>query len=192
VTVNAFLLSGRLVPLTVTDTEPLAHVWPADVPADVAAAAAAALGIEHGPVTAQLLLGASGPLVAKVAARVPGGHLAELCRAALGVDEGALAVACALGEPVSEDALAAAVVAGGACVRFLVCAPGLLREASGVDDALELPGVRAVHLYRRPGTVVAEAERAGAVIATGPTRAAAVATAAEAVRRIRFVTEAAA
>src|SRR5690349_15981268 len=102
VTVNAFVLDGRLVPLTITDREqapppafgvPLAHRWPAELkPADVgaavegAAAAVRALGIEHGPVTTQILLDDVGALVAKVSARVGGGHDAELCRAALGVD----------------------------------------------------------------------------------------------------------
>src|SRR5256714_10835286 len=81
VTVNAFSLDGRFVPLTVTDREQapppafgvsLAHLWPAKLePAavgaavDTAAAAARALGIEHGPTTAQVLLGDEGPLLAQ-------------------------------------------------------------------------------------------------------------------------------
>jgi len=90
VTVNAFSLAGRFVPLTVTDREqapppafgvPLVHLWPAELdPAGVgaavetAAAAARALGIDRGPTTTQVLLGEAGPLLAKLSARVGGGH----------------------------------------------------------------------------------------------------------------------
>jgi len=85
VTVNAFSLDGRFVPLTVTDREqppppafgvPLAHRWPAElVPADVgaavetAAAAADALGVERGRAPARGPLCAPGPLAALLSAR---------------------------------------------------------------------------------------------------------------------------
>jgi biotin carboxylase len=208
VTVNAFALGCRIVPLTLTDPEPapppafgvpLAHLWPAELTAeeaeavrDTAAAAVAALGIDEGPVTAQLLLGPTGPLVAKVSARLGGGHDADLCRAALGVDGNALAVAAALGEPVQEHELVPTTVAGGACVRFLVAPRGVLQEVARVDDAFAVAGVRAIRIYRKPGHVFGEllraSDRAGAVIATGRTRAAAIAAAAESAARMRFVT----
>ncbi len=209
VTVTAFVLEGRLVPLTITDPAPapppafgvpLAHLWPADlapdeadaVSATTAAAAAAALGIEHGPVTAQLLLGPSGPLVAKVSARLGGGHDAELCRAALGIDESALAVAAALGEPVHEHQLEPTAVAGGACVHFLVAPRGVLTGVDGVESAFTVAGVRSIRVYRKPGHEFGEllraSDRAGAVLATGRTREDAEAAAAESAGRIRFVT----
>jgi biotin carboxylase len=208
VTLNAFALGGRIVSLMLTDPEPapppafgvpLAHVWPAEVTPeeadavrDTGAAAAVALGIEDGPVTAQLLLGPTGPLVAKVSARLGGGHDAELCRAALGVDENALAIAAALGEAVHDHELEPTTVAGGACVRFLVAPRGVLQEVAGVDDAFAIAGVRSIRIYRKPGHVFGEllraSDRAGAVIATGRTRSAAIAAAAESAARIRFVT----
>ncbi len=114
VTVNAVSIDGRFVPLTVTDritAEPpafgvaLAHAWPSEHDGagavESAAAAAAALGIRNGPTYTQLRLGADGPRVVEVAARLGGGHDAELCRAALGVDLNGLALAFALGEAVS-------------------------------------------------------------------------------------------
>ena len=208
VTVTAFLREGQFVPLTVTDPAPapppafgvpLAHLWPADLEPDEAAsvtettaAAADALGIEHGPVTAQLLLGPTGPLVAKVSARLGGGHDADLCRAALGVDASALAVAVALGEPVHEHDLAPAAQAGGACVRFLVAPRGVLTEIAGVESAFTVAGVRAIRIYRKPGHVFGDvrraSDRAGAMLETERTRAAAEAAAAESAGRIRFVT----
>lgn len=208
VTAHAFVVDGHFVPLMLTDPQPapapafgvpLAHLWPADLePAEAeavretAAAAAAALAIERGPVTAQLLLGPTGPLVAKVSARLGGGHDAELCRAALGIDENALAIAAALGEPIVERDFEPTAVAGGACVRFLVAPRGLLTEVAGIEQAFTVAGVRAIRVYRKPGHVFGEllraSDRAGVVLATGQTRADAVAAAEDSAGRIRFVT----
>jgi biotin carboxylase len=207
-TVNAFSLDGRFVPLTVTDREqapppafgvPLVHLWPSELePAAVGAAveiaglAARALGIANGPTTTQVLLGEQGPLVAKLSARVGGGHDAELCRVALGVDANALAVALALGEEPEGYELSPLARVGGACVRFLVAPPGALEEVRGLEQAFAVEGVRGIRVYREPGHVFRElrraSDRAGAILATGPTREAALASADSAARRIRFVT----
>jgi biotin carboxylase len=205
VTVNGFSLDGRFVPLTVTDREqaafgvPLAHLWPAELePADVgtaietAAAAARALGIDQGPTTTQVLLADGGPLVAKLSARVGGGHDAELCRVALGVDANALTVAAALGEEIYPQQLSPSLGVGGACVRFLVAPPGELREVRGLDEAYATPGVRGIRVYRKPGHVFQPlrraSDRAGAILATGDTRDDAVQAADRAARQIRFLT----
>jgi biotin carboxylase len=208
VTVNAFSLDGRFVPLTVTDREsapppafgvPLAHRWPADLdPGEVgaaietAAAAARALGVENGPTSTQIVLGDAEARVAKISARIGGGHDAELCRAALGVDLNDLAVAAALGETVNPQQLAATHGVGGACVRFLVAPPGELREVRGVEDAYAVDGVRGIRIYRRPGhvfrTLHRASDRAGAILATGATPEAALDAAGRAASAIRFVT----
>jgi biotin carboxylase len=208
VTVNAFMLGGRFVPLTVTDPEPapppafgvpVAHLWPASLTgaeaesvSETAARAAAAIGLEEGPVISQILLSPAGPLVAKVSARLGGGHDAELCRAALGIDESMLAVESALGEPVEEHELQPTSTVGGACVRFLVAPRGVLTEIDGVESAFTVAGVRAIRVYRKPGhefgDLLRASDRAGSVIATGRTREAAQEAAAESAARIRFVT----
>ena len=208
VTVNAFSLAGRFVPLTVTDREqapppafgvPLALLWPAELePADVgaaveaAAAAARALGIESGPTTTQVILGDNGPLLAKLSARVGGGHDAELCRVALGVDANALSVAAALGEEVHAQQLAPVLQVGGACVRFLVAPAGELREVRGLERASAVGGVRGIRVYRKPGHVFSElrraSDRAGAVLATGDSLDEALAAAGEAASLIDFAT----
>ena len=205
-TVNAFLVDGRFAPLTVTDREqapppafgvPLAHRWPADLePADVgaavetAAAAARAIGLDAGPVTAQVLLGDDGPVLAKISARVGGGHDAELCRAALGVDLNALAVGAALGEPAPPHELTPHPGVGGACVRFLVAPAGVLQEVRGLDDAFAVDGVRGIRVYRKPGHVFRQlrraSDRAGAILATGDSLAAALDAADLAASRVRF------
>jgi len=208
VTVNAFSLHGRFVPLTVTDREqapppafgvPLAHLWPAALePAEVgaaieiAAAAARVLGVEDGPTTTQVLLGEDGPLLAKLSTRVGGGHDAELCRIALGVDLNALAVTVALGGDVNPQSLAPSSAIAAACVRFLVAPAGALEEVRGLEEAYALDGVRGIRIYRKPGHVFGElrraSDRAGAVLATGDTPADALAAADRAAARIRFVT----
>lgn len=202
VTVNAFSSDGRFAPLTVTDrltAEPpafgvaLAHVWPAahDVEraVEVARRAVEAVGIRNGPSYTQLRLGPDGPVVMEVAARLGGGHDAELCRAATGVDLNALAVSFALGEPV--DAVPQAPSsAGGAAVAFLVPPVGRLEQVEGVDQAAAVEGVEWVRIYRRPGHVFEPlrhgADRAGAVLATGSDRGAALERARSAADAVRF------
>jgi biotin carboxylase len=195
VTVVGFSVDGVFTALTVTDriTAPppafgvaLAHVWPSHVrgltPA-VAERAVAALGIVNGPSYPQLRIGPDGPMVIEVAARLGGGHDAELVRAAVGVDLNGLALAAALGERLTVPAPAPRV--GGAVTRFLVAPPGVLERVE-VPDGLE------ARIYREPGFVFAPlrvgSDRAGAVLATGASREEAVARADAAAERIRFFT----
>ena len=206
ITVNGFSVRGRFVPLTVTDrvvAEPpafgvaLAHVWPSALEpvqigaaVDAASAAAEAVGIEDGPTYTQILATDEGPKVVELAARLGGGHDAELCRAALGVDLNGLALAAALGEEVEEAALLPRARHGGACVRFLVAPPGPLAQVHGVEEALALEGVELARVYRAPGTILGPlrrgADRAGAVLAVGATREEALERADAAARLIRF------
>jgi biotin carboxylase len=202
VTVNAFSLRGEFHPLTVTDrltAEPpafgvaLAHVWPSEAGATAAAVAESAvkaLGIENGPSYTQLRIGPDGPQVIEVAARLGGGHDAELAELALGVDLNGLALQAALGEPIWSAALQPTPEAGGAIVRFLVPPEGTLQEVEGVEEARAVEGVKDVRVYREPGHVFGRflrgADRAGAVLAVGDSRDEAVERADEAVRLIRF------
>jgi biotin carboxylase len=204
VTVNGYVLEGKLWPLTVTDAAgeppaaldvPAVDAWPAAVPPeafDAVAAAAAALGVAAGPVTARVALGEDGPRIDRLAPRLGGGHDAELCRVALGVDLNALAARAALGEPVAAEELEPRRPAGGACVRFLLAPPGELRAVTGLEDAYELDGILGIRVYRRPGHVFREvrkpADRAGAVLAVGADRDEALDRASRALELIRFET----
>jgi biotin carboxylase len=205
-TVNAFSVNGTFHPLTVTDritAEPpafgvaLAHVWPSeldtDAVVDVARRAVEAVGILHGPTYTQLRIGPDGPKVMELAARLGGGHDAELCQAALGVDLNALALGAALGEEIAQPDTQPRV--GGACTVFLVPPPGELLSLDGVEDAQRSEGVMRVRLYRRPGFRFGEfrvgADRAGAVLAVGESRAEAYDRARAAAALIRFQTDAA-
>jgi biotin carboxylase len=200
VTVNAFSAGGAFHPLTVTDrftAEPpafgvaLAHVWPAShEPVELARAAADALGVTDGPTYTQIRVGSEGPQVIELAARLGGGHDAELCAAALGVDLNDFALSAALGEKVAIPRPEPQV--GGACVRFLVAPEGELRGVRGVEDAEAVEGVHWARIYRRPGHSFGPlrigSDRAGAVLAVGGSRDEALASAAAAASRIRFDT----
>jgi biotin carboxylase len=200
ITVNGYSVGGRFHTLTVTDrlvAEPpafgvaLAHAWPTDHdPGTIAADAARALGIEDGPTYTQIRFGADGPKIIEVAARLGGGHDAELCEAAIGVDLNGAAIAAALGDPVDEEALVPRPRAGGACTRFLVAPRGVLEAIDGFDEAQAAPGVLDVRFYRPPGhrfgLLRTGPDRAGAIIATGATRDGALANADEAAARIVF------
>jgi biotin carboxylase len=175
----------------------LAHVWPsALLPAETASAveaaraAAEALGVREGPTYTQDVVGERGSFVVELAARLGGGHDAELCRAAIDVDLNALALASALGEEVSEPRPVGA--AGGACVRFLVPEPGELRQVEGVEEAEALEGVLWVRVYREPGAILGPlrrgSDRIGAVLAVGGSRDEAVERAGRAADCVRFVT----
>jgi biotin carboxylase len=207
-TVNAFSSGGRFHPLTVTDRltallpafgVALTHVWPSELEpmeigaaVETAASAATALGIDEGPSYTQVLVGPDGVRVGELAARLGGGHDAELCRVALGVDLNGAALSASLGEEIPATALRPVAQVGGACVRFLVPPPGELRAVSGVEEAFALDGIRGIRIYRRRGHRFGEfrrgADRAGAVLAIGDSREEALARAAAAEETIRFET----
>jgi biotin carboxylase len=206
VTVNGFSTGGRFHPLTVTDRVlavppafgvALAHVWPSSLEpeavgaaVEAASAAANALGIRDGPTYTQLRVSAGGPVVGELAARLGGGHDAELCQAALGIDLNGLALSAALGEEIAERLLVPAAQAGGACVRFLVAPPGELEACAGVEEAAAVEGIVGVRIYRGRGHRFGElrrgSDRAGAVLAVGPTREEALERADRAAELIRF------
>ena len=199
VTVVGFSVDGAFTALVVTDRvvaeQPafgvaLAHVWPrvseTNV-SDTVSQALAALGIANGPSYTQLRIGPDGPRVIEVAARLGGGHDAELVQAVTGVDLNGLTIDAAIGATLVVPTHDARV--GGAVTRFLVAPPGVLERVDVPDD---LAGVERVRIYREPGYVHTPlrrgSDRAGAVLATGDSRAEALARADAAADRIRFLT----
>ncbi len=195
VTVVGFSIDGAFTALAVTDRitaelpafgVALAHVWPSEAgggAAAVAEAAVAALGIQNGPSYTQLRIGPDGPQVIEVAARLGGGHDAELVQAVLGLDLNGLALDAALGNELVLTQHKPRV--GGAVTRFLVAPPGVLQRVEVAE------GVEA-RIYRDPGYVFSPlrrgADRAGAVLVTADSREGAVARADAAANRVRFVT----
>jgi biotin carboxylase len=199
VTAVGFSVGGVFTPLAITDrvvAEPpafgvaLAHVWPSEVSdtatvSDTVSRALAALGLEDGPSYTQLRIAAGGPQVIEVAARLGGGHDAELVQAAVGVDLNGLALDAALGNEIAVPPPQPRV--GGAVTRFLVAPPGVLERVDVPDG---FPGVERVRVYREPGYVFVPlrrgADRAGAVLAVGASRLEALERAERAAAAIRF------
>ena len=204
VTVNAVSVDGVFHPLAVTDrltADPpafgvaLAHVWPCvsetQSPIEAARAAAEALGVRNGPTYTQIRAAADGSRVVELAARLGGGHDAELVEAATGARLNDLALDFALGiEPCVSETQA---LHGGACVLFLVAPEGELRAVTGVEEARASEGVLDVRIYREPGHVFGPllrgSDRAGAVLAVGDSREQALGRARRAADGIRFHVE---
>ena len=131
----------------------------------------------------------------EVAARVGGGHDAELCAVATGVDLNALAIDVALGGAVSAADMAR-------CQGTRTCPERRGRPLSSssppkdgsrtsrASRAEALPGVEWVRVYRRPGHVFGPlrrgSDRAGAVLATGGSRQEALERARRAADAVRF------
>ena len=203
VTVVGFSTRGSFRSFVVTDrvvADPpafgvaLAHVFPSTAPdldraAETAGRAAEALGIENGPTYTQLRIGANGPQVVELAARLGGGHDAELAECVTGFPLNRATIAAALGEdppPVEASRAAAAVT------RFLVAPPGELQSVSGVEEAEAMDGIEYVRIYRRPGERIEPLrhgpDRAGAILVVGDTRDEALDRAERAAALVRFET----
>jgi biotin carboxylase len=208
VTVNGFSLGGSFHPLTVTDRltaeapafgVALAHAWPSELAPpriagaiEVTAGAVEAIGITEGPSYTQVLVGEEGARIGEVAARLGGGHDAELCGAVLGVELNSLALSSALGWEISPQQLAPVARAGGGCVRFLVAPSGELRGVSGLEEAYALDGIKGIRMYRkvghRFGPLIRGSDRAGAILSVGESREAALKQADIAASLVRFET----
>jgi biotin carboxylase len=202
VTVQAVSVDGTFHPLLVADritADPpafgvaLAHAWPCvsetQGPIAAARAAAEALGIRNGPTYTQIRVGEDGSRVVELAARLGGGHDAELCEAATGVRLNDLALDFALGNrPCVSETQGARP--GGACVLFLVAPEGILEAVEGREDALAAEGVLDVRIYREQGHEFGPlrhgSDRAGAVLAVGDDRDDALERARRAASSIRF------
>jgi biotin carboxylase len=200
VAVTGFSVDGEFVPVAVSDrwnADPpafglaLAYVWPsahAEAAIEVARRAVQALGVVDGPSYTRLRVSRGGPEVIDVAARLGGGHDAELVQAATGVRLNDLALDFALGLKARVEPPQA--LHGGACVLFLVAPEGELRAVEGREEAHAAEGVLDVRIYREPGYAFGPflrgADRAGAVLAVGASRDEALARARVAADAIRF------
>lgn len=153
---------------------------------ETAAAAAQALGLLDGIAFPQLIVTPAGELrVVEVAARIPGGQMADLVRHAVGVDLVEIALRQALGEDVPDD-LCRPRFRQPLAVRFLTASPGPLptgrvRAVRGLERVLAQPGVVQAESYLAVGETIRpvrlDGDRRGYVIAVGETAAEALARA---------------
>jgi len=177
-------LSDRLRPPGIGFGVGWIHVYPTTIFGDalaeaerVAAHATRALGLHDGIAFPQLLVTDEGVLVVEVAARIPGGQMADLARHAVGVDLFEVAVRQALGEPVP-DALARPQAQQPLAIRFLTASPGPLPTGrvtaiGSLDRVLAAPGVVQAETYLQVGETIRpvrlDGDRRGYVIAVADT-----------------------
>jgi biotin carboxylase len=185
---------GEVVPLTLSDRlRPPGigfgvgwiHVYPASIYGDtlaeaerVAAAAVRVLGLRDGIAFPQLLVDDDGSVrVVEVAARIPGGQMADLARHAIGIDLVEVALRQALGIEVPDE-LARPRFSQPLAIRFLTADPGplptgLVERWSGLERVLAFPGVVQADVYLQEGETIRpvrlDGDRRGYVIAVADT-----------------------
>jgi hypothetical protein len=133
----------------------------------------------------------------EVAARIPGGQMADLAFHALGVDVIQIALRQALGEEVPDE-LVVPRISRPTAIRFLTAHPGPLpvgkvRKVGGLERILAEPGVVRADVFLQEGEVIRpvrlDGDRRGYVIATGDTNVQALELAESAARLLYVETE---
>jgi biotin carboxylase len=181
------------------------HAYPAGLDADGTAEAEAlvertvhALGLRTGIAFPQLIAGTDGSIkVIEVAARIPGGQMADLVKHAVGVDLVEVALRFALGEPVTDE-IAAAKHRTPTAIRFFTAEPGPLpagkvKAPARLDNVLTAPGVVQAASYIVAGETIrpvkVDGDRRGYVIATGSSGPEALERAEQAARLVEVEVE---
>ena len=198
-------LSDRLRPAGVGFGVGWIHVYPASIHSDqlalaerTAERAVAALGLRDGIAFPQLIAATDGQVsTVEVAARIPGGQMADLVRHAVGVDLVELALRFALGEDVPDD-VALPRFSQPLAIRFLTAAPGPLptgrvTRIGPLDAVLASDGVVQAETYLTEGETIRpvrlDGDRRGYVIATAATSIEALARAEAAARLVEVEVE---
>jgi biotin carboxylase len=198
-------LSDRLRPPGIGFGVGWIHVYPATIYADqleeaerVAVHAVHALGLRDGIAFPQLLATDDGRvLVIEVAARIPGGQMADLARHAVGVDLVEIALLQALGEEVPDEVARPRFVQPLA-IRFLTASPGPLptgtvTEIGSLEKVSAFPGVVQADVYLSFGETIRpvqlDGDRRGYVIAIADTNVEALERAEAAAQLVDVVVE---
>src|SRR5262245_7975399 len=185
----------RFAPFVIENGGDLPSCLPApmlEASCDLMDRAAAALGVRHGTVKGDIVIGDEGPMVIEAAVRLSGGYFCtHEIPLATGVNFVAAAIRLALGEEPSRDDLTPRW-SRGVAQRYLFPAPGTVHAVHGVEAAAAEEGVALLEVRVAPGDEVARAtshpHRAGMVIATADTREAAIRQAVAVAARVRIVT----
>ena len=137
--------------------------------AQVAVDANKAIGITNGPSHTEIRITKDGPKIVEIGARLGGdcitSHLVPL---STGVDMVEYSIRIALGEKPSISKL----WNRGACIKYLIPKPGIIKKIKGVDEAKHIKGVKQVSILKgindrvmdvrnstdRTGFVICEAE----------------------------------
>ncbi len=185
----------RYAPFFIENGGDLPSHLPADIQdkvRDLVGRAASAMGITDGTVKGDVVVHNGEPYMIELAARLSGGFF---CTREIplntGVDFIGAAIKIALGEPVDEKDLipkhSTAVIQ-----RYAFPSPGRVMSVSGAEDAARISGIAEVVITARVGDIIPPAgdkRPSGAmVLASGPSRAAALAAANDALALIKIET----
>jgi biotin carboxylase len=194
-------LSDRLRPPGIGFGVGWTHIYPASIYGDqlelaeqVAVQSVHALGLRDGIAFPQLIAEPDGGVVVvEVAARIPGGQMADVVRYAVGVDLVEIALRQALGQPVPDE-IALPRFSQPLAVRFLTAEPGPLptgavRRVGSLEPVLAAEGVVQADTYLQVGETIRpvrlDGDRRGYVIAVADTSVEALARAEAAARLLQ-------
>jgi biotin carboxylase len=163
----------------------------------VALRAVRTLGLQDGIAFPQLIVSDGKAVVVEVAARIPGGQMADLAFHALGVDLVEIALRQALGEE-APDEIVVPRHSRPTAIRFLTAHPGPLpvgkvMNVSGLDRVVGAPGVVQADVFLQEGETIRpvrlDGDRRGYVIAVGQSNVQALERAEAAARLLHVETE---
>jgi biotin carboxylase len=200
-------LSDRLRPPGIGFGVGWIHVYPPSIPPDqlrlagrVAVEAVRALGLRDAIAFPQLIASPDGSVsVVEVAARIPGGQMADLVRHAVGIDLVEVALLQAFGDYVPDD-VALPRFTQPLAIRFFTAEPGPLptgrvTRVGELDTVLASEGVVQADTYLRVGETIRpvrrDGDRRGYVIAIADTPEEALRRAEHAATKLHVEVEAA-
>jgi biotin carboxylase len=203
--VQLLTLSDRLSPPGIGFAVGWIHLYPASlngnglaVAEELVRASVEALGLRTGIAFPQLMAGPDGSVrVVEVAARIPGGQMADLVRHAVGVDLVEVALRMAVGEDVPDE-LCLPRFRQPVAIRFFTAEPGPLPTGKvlavgTLEKVLAAPGAVQAESYIVPGETIRpvrrDGDRRGYVIAVGDSGPEALARAEAAASLIEVETE---
>ncbi len=183
VSVESFTVNGETRIITITDKKvtevpyfvETGHTEPSRLSADcqedirrVALAAIKAVGIVNGPSHTEIKVTPDGAKLVEIAARLGGDFItSRLVPLSSGVDMIDCCVSSTIGDEVKWDR----TLERGSAIRFIGAREGVITDIQGVEEALAMPGVQEVVLYKQVGDTVPKLEssgdRLGHVIAIG-------------------------
>ena len=201
--VELLTLSDRLRPPGIGFGVGWTHVYPSTLFGDalaraeqVSVAAIHALGMRNGIAFPQVIVSEDGECrVVEVAARIPGGQMADLARHAVGVDLVEIALRQALGVEVPDELVRPSFTQPLA-IKFLTASPGPLPtgrvvSVGSLDKVLAFPGVVQAELYLQTGETIRpvrlDGDRRGYVIAVADTNVEALERAEAAARLVDVI-----
>ena len=201
--VELLTLSDRLRPPGIGFGVGWTHLYPSTLFGDALAnaeettvAAIHALGLANGIAFPQVIVSPDGECrVVEVAARIPGGQMADLARHAVGVDLVEVALRQALGLDVPDE-LVRPRFTQPLAVKFLTASPGPLPtgrvvSVGSLEKVLAFPGVVQAELYLQQGETIRpvrlDGDRRGYVIAVADTNVEALERAEAAARLVDVI-----